>query len=505
MFLDEGFEFLELVEVQRPFAIGRDEAHFRQKILDQAVLGRGQVFADQPAQAADTGAPRHLVDGELFHPTLQDATTHDPSVNKRALLIKPAEDYDGDQSVVAEFIPQMQGHGNEFVRLVEPFDVCLSIADGAEVELVGALGELGNARNGEFFEAADDRGHFEAGEVIVDGGEGLLEINAGEFLLVLAGAPQVFLRKGGGFEQIERAQIGDVEGRVFRQFRDRDGREQLAHQVALKWIIVQKNHRIQSDVQDLLNALDVLGFVVPVGDKNSDVLQPQRHFRMIAEGLFGRVLVVLAAHGENDAPVLQLPGPLLQGIVGVAQAQFPDFDVLHPIVANDATPKRGVQIEHEAFADGAADGLDDVNHRLGRDGQEIKGQGHSGGGIKAGIVRGRVASVGGEAGKIGDEDVLFRLGQGHQFAVNFLDLEGKRGGALGGEMAEDPVIDLHKVEVDDFGLAETGDGFPPAVNFVQDARAEIGAGVQRRGGKAGPEAFRGEIKHDKFGLEMIHL
>ena len=72
---------------------------------------------------------------------------------------------------------------------------------------------------------------------------------------------------------------------------------------------------------------------------------------MFVEGLDGIGLVVLRADREDDSPARQFARMGLNAGIGLAQrAPLTQDDALETVIADDAAPKRIVEIENEAFA-----------------------------------------------------------------------------------------------------------------------------------------------------------
>src|SRR5271169_5424362 len=84
--------------------------------------------------------------------------------------------------------------------------------------------------------------------------------------------------------------------------------------------------------------------------KAAKIRAAQRHFRVVAERRLGDLDVVLGAHGQNDAALLELLGVMLQGEMRFpGGAAFAQNDAVEPVVADHAAPKRVVEIEHQTL------------------------------------------------------------------------------------------------------------------------------------------------------------
>ena len=102
---------------------------------------------------------------------------------------------------------------------------------------------------------------------------------------------------------------------------------------------------------------------LPVDAAGREILEPQRHLRMGAEGLEDVLFVVLAAERQQHAGAAAAGHELLQ-----RAPRRIHHHALRPVFAADAAPEGVVAIEGDHFKGGAADGVD-----FARDGG---GQGH---------------------------------------------------------------------------------------------------------------------------------
>ena len=156
----------------------------------------------------------------------------------------------------------------------------------------------------------------------------------------------------------------EIERRILGQFRHHDLGQELAHDVALERIVVEEDQRIEADVQGLLDKADIVGLVVPVGDEDGNILFLERHVGMLAERQDGVGVLVLADHGENDPAPFQFANELLEPDERLAFVELSQRDTLEPVVADDAAPKRVVEVEDDAFHDQARGGEHRVEQRL---------------------------------------------------------------------------------------------------------------------------------------------
>ena len=205
----------------------------------------------------------------------------------------------------------------------------------------------------------------ERGEVIIQVGVGLLIALAERLIAVALGAGLVKGGVGGGFKQVELGDGFDIVGGVFGKLGDGDLGEELADQVALKWAVIEKHHGVEADVQGLLNQLDVLGLVVPIGDKHGNVFFAQHHVGVLAKWQERVFVLVLAAHGEDDAAFGKVEKVVLEIVEGGAVVELAEADAVEAVVADDAAPERVVEIEDDTFNADANGGEGDVTEVFG--------------------------------------------------------------------------------------------------------------------------------------------
>ena len=99
-------------------------------------------------------------------------------------------------------------------------------------------------------------------------------------------------------------------------------------------------------------------------------------FRYASENLLGDVFLVLAAHGQDHAPLLQALDVLLEGHVGFAFGlALAQADALEAVVADHAAPERIVQVQHQALLAQAQVGRHQRGHAMGIIDQVLRGHG----------------------------------------------------------------------------------------------------------------------------------
>jgi hypothetical protein len=145
--------------------------------------------------------------------------------------------------------------------------------------------------------------------------------------------------EGDGFEIARFREAAHIVRRVFRQLRHGDHRQALAHPRPLDRIVVDEHQAIDADVEPRRDGFQVLRLVVPIGLEGGEIRAAENHFGMIAKRRFGDLGVVLGADGQNDAPLLELLGVMLQGEMRFARgAALPKNDAVQAVVTDHAAP-----------------------------------------------------------------------------------------------------------------------------------------------------------------------
>src|SRR5438874_1842076 len=94
----------------------------------------------------------------------------------------------------------------------------------------------------------------------------------------------------------------------------------LANEVPFEWIVVQENHRIQSDLQEVAYHPDIVGLVLPICHKDRNVVEFQSHAWVFQERPPRIFRVVLAADRQQDSSPFQRKKVLLKVIERLAVA-----------------------------------------------------------------------------------------------------------------------------------------------------------------------------------------
>jgi hypothetical protein len=166
-----------------------------------------------------------------------------------------------------------------------------------QIELVAALNELGDARQIESVESLEPDLHAEGGQIIVYVGEVCLDKLALDFLPILVGPLQIGFGERCGLEQVQGGEGLEMKRRVFGQVRYDDIGQELAHDVALKRIAVEKDEGSEADIQRLLMNR-MLSTLLSSWRRNGSILFLQHDVGMLAKRQ-RRDALVLADHRQN--------------------------------------------------------------------------------------------------------------------------------------------------------------------------------------------------------------
>ena len=236
------------------------------------VFGCRNVFAEELGAPERTRGLGEVIEGEGFQAAFEDAAAHQPGVDEEGGTLFDADD-DGDETVVTKTIGEGKGEGDGVGVLGKREEFGFGIAAGAEVELVGALGELGGAGNRESIERFTGGDHLEALEELGFAGEGGFPGGSLGFCAILCGAGAVFSGVGDSLEEVFCGEEVEPTGGVFGKFRDADLGMGLADDGAFGGVVIEEDEAVEAEIEDLLDVGDIVGFRLPVGHKTGDVVE----------------------------------------------------------------------------------------------------------------------------------------------------------------------------------------------------------------------------------------
>ena len=180
--------------------------------------------------------------------------------------------------------------------------------------------------------------------------------------MILLGAVFVGLAVGCCLEEVQPVEVFQVLSWIFGQFGHGDARDVLADDLPFEGVVIEKHHRVETNVQDGLDGAYVVYFCLPVGLEHGYVVELQDHVGMMLKRLPGCFLVVFRGHADDDAALAQFLYPHLELSEGFSDAQsVTQLDAFYAVVANDSAPDGVVEVEDEAFLELPPDGADNVH------------------------------------------------------------------------------------------------------------------------------------------------
>lgn len=193
---------------------------------DHGVFGGGDELAAQVGGAVLAGDGGEDGEGGLLDLATEDAAAHQPGVDcggAGCLAVgREVENDDGDDAVIAEAVGEAELEADDGGVVEHRADVGFQVAAGGEVELIGLVDELGDARDAGGVEWGPEEPHVEAAKVGWHVGRGGSERSAGCVGLVLGAAGAVFIGEGEGFEVAGVCDALRHQGGFFGQFGDGD-------------------------------------------------------------------------------------------------------------------------------------------------------------------------------------------------------------------------------------------------------------------------------------------
>ena len=347
-------------------------------IGDHPVLGRRQIGS------GDGGGTEPVADGNdveqcrFLHAAAEDATAHQPGIDLEGLRIGRTQDDDSDHAIVPEAIDQPELQRGQCGIALHRGNLALGIAPRCQVELVRLVDQLRDSGAVYAVERPDIGDHVErlqiARHVRCAGKSGAFGIGP-----ISIGADPVIIAESDRLEIASSGQRARIERRIGGHFRHGHHRQLAADLGAFDGIVVEKDQRIEADVESGGDGAQIGRLVTPIGDENGDMFLAQHHVGVVAERRARDILVILGADGEDDPALAQRQRHLLDGQKGLAARRaLTDGNTIDAIVTDDAAPQCIVEIEHQRLAAGAADGPENPGDGVGRERQRIGANGKFG-------------------------------------------------------------------------------------------------------------------------------
>ena len=114
-------------------------------------------------------------------------------------------------------------------------------------------------------------------------------------------------------------------------------------------IVIDKNHRIKSNIQCLLDLADIGSLWRPIRSEHGHIIQSQHHVRMGFKNRTGDRFFIFRADNQQNSAFLELLEPSLDIRKHPTVIQFAKFNVFDSVVTHDSTPQRIVTIQYNTF------------------------------------------------------------------------------------------------------------------------------------------------------------
>jgi hypothetical protein len=142
-------------------------------------------------------------------------------------------------------------------------------------------------------------------------------------------------------------------------------RQELANDRALGRIVVEEDQRFEAESELVGERFDVGSLVFPVRLEDGEMLFAQQHLGMLAEGRARNIVVVLGRDSEHNSAFAQRQRvPLNAEIRFAGCVTLRELNAFEAIVADDAAPKRVVEIHHQNATALAAKRRDDARNMI---------------------------------------------------------------------------------------------------------------------------------------------
>ena len=412
---------------------------------------------------------------------------------------------DGDNAVVAELIHQFAAAAEPGRVLSHGTDIILAATQGGQVELVGFVGQLGNALDVERLKILDGGRHFQAVQILSVVAERRLRLGALGVLVVKLGLFQILLREGRDLKITAVVQHLDVVFGPVQRGHSHAG-HLCRHDGSLGGVVVGKDKAVRAEVQLGGDVGQVAVFRLPVGLDGDKIVGPQHAVGMVQPRQ--RVgFIVLGVDRQDHADGFQRLAIALELGVDLALGHLgADGQPVDAVVAHNAAPERIVQVKHERLFVAAVQRLDNGGHAGGQRRDRVETHGIFVHVPEERITPGSQAVIGGKIVDIVDVKVLMRGGVGVEFLVESADEVGAAVRVPDIAIAHQAEVGPVKVVLDD-RAAELGfQRLPHCLKMgilVVEHRVDVGLTV-RRGGQRGQVAPVG-VDVDDIGVKFIQF
>ena len=422
---------------------------------------------------------------------------------QRTSLLLPR--HNGDNAVVAELIHQLAAQAQIIGVLCHGADVLLGAAQRGQIELVGLVGQLGNALDVQRRKALDRCDHLQAVQIFAVVGKGCLRLGALGILVVQLGFFEVLLRQGSHLKipaVIQRLDVvfGTVHGRhgSAGNLRGNNG--------ALGRVVIGKDKAVGAKAQLGRHRQQVAILRFPVGFDANKIIGAQYAVRVIQPGE-GVGFLVFGVHCQNHADGFQRLAVALEFGIDLPFGYFgTDGKTVHAVVAHNAAPQGVVQVQHQRLFVAPVNRFYNVGNAVGKRGNGIQTQG-----VLVHMPEKRIAPsgqtvIGGEVVDIIDIEILVRGGIGVEPLVQPADKVGAPVDVPDVAVAHQPIVGAVKVVLDhraaELLRQRLPHGFKMGVLRIQH-RVDVGGAVGG-GGQVGQVAPCG-VDVDDIRVKRIQL
>ena len=300
-------------EVEDGLVVGlhaADAAHACQEVFRRLVPRRGGEGRFHPRQPPAHGDRPQVRQHGVLDPPAQDAAAQQHRVDPQGVAVG-AENEDAHQAVLPEPIRNLDSQAFKSSS-VQVAGLRLCAAHRRQVELVGALRQLRDARPFVLGRGGDVHAEPQPGQELSDAGGLALEAAALGVLPVHQRPPPVLLGATPPVEGPHVAQeIGNVRV-VGRELQRQNLGQGGAHFRTFQRVVIDKNEGVQAQVQLGGQLRQGLRLGPPADSPGGEVLRPQRRLGTLPEDREDVRLRVLADQAEEHALLLLLNGELLQ-------------------------------------------------------------------------------------------------------------------------------------------------------------------------------------------------
>ena len=148
-------------------------------------------------------------------------------------------------------------------------------------------------------------------------------------------------------------------GRARRHLDHLDLGQLVTNRRAFVVAVVDEDERVQAELELMRQRDQVVRLGQPIHPAGGEMLVAQQLVRMLTQHLIDIGGVVLAAHRQDQAALLEIQDAALEFEVGVAGIVRADGDAVDAVFADDAAPQGVVRVQHQHLGLGRGQQLAD--------------------------------------------------------------------------------------------------------------------------------------------------